>query len=128
MLTFLTLGLLFFYAPKYFSHNRLADVAQILPNYQEQNLSSGIRSSADCYSVDGSSSCWALVTHIKAKHDTKAETEKFIKFSQEKGIKWSEYETGDTSVDSDVFMRNGRNYQIYISHGTDGTTVTLLEY
>lgn len=128
ILAFLVIGVLFLYAPKYFSYTRLADIAQTLPDYQEYNLSSGARSSVDCYSVNDSSSCWALVTQIKTEHDTDAETEKFIKFSQENDIKWPEYGKGDRSISSDVFTRDGRNYQIYILHETDSTTISLLEY
>lgn len=126
VLTLLALCVLFLYAPKYFSYNRLADIAQTLPNYQGHNLSSGARSSVDCYSVDDSSSCWALVTQTKTENDTEAE--KFIRSSQEKGIKWPQYKKGDRSISSDIFMRNGRNYQIYILRETDNATISLLEY
>jgi hypothetical protein len=113
----------------YFSYARLINVARTLPGYHGIDLSGGTRGERECYSIDDSSLCKALIIEMKEPHDTNIETKNFISNSQNKGIKWPAFKDGDISIDSDVFARDGRNYQIYILHEKNGaTSISLLEY
>lgn len=117
------------YIANYLSYTHLINVAKTLPNYHGVDLSAGIRGERECYLPDGRAVCKALITEIQNTHDKNTETMKFISELQKEGVEWDEYKDGDVSIDSEVFVRYGRNYKIYIFHDTGGiTSVSLLEY
>ena len=117
------------YVSGYFSYTSIINVAKTLPSYEDVNLASGERGEKSCYFHYDSSICKALSISVKAEQSGDAEAKKFIMASQNMGIKWSEYNDKLTRVDSHVFVRDGRNYEVSIEHEKDGTvSISLLEY
>lgn len=115
--------------PGYFSYTRLINVAKTLPNYEGVVLPSGARGEKPCYFHYDSSICRALSINVKAEQGSDVEAKKFINASQSKGVKWSDYNDKLTLIGSHVFVRDGRNYQIYIEHEKNGAiSISLLEY
>jgi hypothetical protein len=121
----------FLYVTQYAPYARLRAVAKTLPSYQGTDISSGINGERDCYAVDGSSSCAALIINAKAQavSDTYSAIEAFIAATEKTGIAWPEYKDGAKSIDSNMFVRDGRSYQIDIASDRNGSTsVALLAY
>jgi hypothetical protein len=121
----------FLYVTQYAPYARLRAVAKTLPSYQGTDISSGIKGERDCYAVDDRSSCTALIINAKAKadSDTSSAIEAFIAATEKTGIAWPEYKDGAKSIDSNMFVRDGRSYQIDIASDRNGSTsVALLAY
>ena len=117
------------YASGYFSYTRLSTVAKTLPNYENVDLSKGIKGEKPCEFHYDSSFCNALSIDVKTKQDAKVEIRKFISASQDKGLEWPEYKDRYTSIASHVFTRDGYTYQTYIGHEKDNeVSVVLVEY
>lgn len=89
---------------------------------------------AECYALPGSSSCPAVYLTLDAGK-TDAEIQKFlanfVSATERTNIHWRPpTENGWLSRDSNVFLRQGRNYQIYIYYrgGGQNPEIAILEY